>query len=182
MGDTYVFENPDKVTFGTIGRPSKRVFLMQVREDDQMLTVKLEKMQVSALSSYLGGIIAQAPRPAHLPDDLELEEPMIALFTVGALGAAYDEELDRVILVAEESEDYESLQMTLFDPTELRIADDNIGSALRVMATREQASALAIRGRALVEAGRPPCPLCGYPINPDGHDCPRTNGHRPPAI
>ena len=33
----------------------------------------------------------------------------------------------------------------------------------------------------LVEAGRPPCPLCSLPLDPAGHDCPRTNGHRPPV-
>ena len=46
--------------------------------------------------------------------------------------------------------------------------------------TREQAAALAIRGTELVEAGRPPCPLCGYPLDARGHVCPRTNGNRPP--
>jgi hypothetical protein len=45
---------------------------------------------------------------------------------------------------------------------------------------REWASALAIAITRLVEAGRPACPLCGGPLDPHGHDCPRTNGHRPP--
>ncbi|MHB8593573.1 MAG: DUF3090 family protein, partial [Acidimicrobiales bacterium] len=44
-----------------------------------------------------------------------------------------------------------------------------------------QAAAFAIRATSLVEAGRPPCPLCGLPLDPSGHQCPRTNGHRPPA-
>jgi hypothetical protein len=34
----------------------------------------------------------------------------------------------------------------------------------------------------LVEQGRPPCPLCGYPLDPEGHACPRTNGHRAPSL
>ena len=51
----------------------------------------------------------------------------------------------------------------------------------RILLTREQAAAFAIRATQLVEAGRPPCPLCGLPLDPSGHDCPRTNGHRPPV-
>ena len=52
---------------------------------------------------------------------------------------------------------------------------------LRVALTREQAAAFAIHATRLVEAGRPPCPLCSLPLDPAGHDCPRTNGHRPPV-
>jgi hypothetical protein len=37
------------------------------------------------------------------------------------------------------------------------------------------------RGWDLVRAGRPACPLCGNPMDPEGHSCPRTNGHRSPA-
>jgi uncharacterized repeat protein (TIGR03847 family) len=55
------------------------------------------------------------------------------------------------------------------------------GVVARVSVTREQASAFAIRATLLVESGRPPCPLCGLPLDPSGHDCPRTNGHRPPV-
>jgi uncharacterized repeat protein (TIGR03847 family) len=47
-------------------------------------------------------------------------------------------------------------------------------------ATREQMAAIAIHGTSLVASGRPPCPLCGLPLDPSGHACPRTNGHRPP--
>ncbi|MGH9299272.1 MAG: DUF3090 family protein, partial [Acidimicrobiales bacterium] len=50
----------------------------------------------------------------------------------------------------------------------------------RLVMTREQAAALAIRATELVEAGRPPCPLCGYPLDPRGNVCPRTNGHSAP--
>jgi hypothetical protein len=33
----------------------------------------------------------------------------------------------------------------------------------------------------LLRGGRPPCPLCGYPLGED-HSCPKTNGHRSPAL
>jgi uncharacterized repeat protein (TIGR03847 family) len=56
------------------------------------------------------------------------------------------------------------------------------GATARFLATREQMAALAIRSAQLVEAGRPACPLCGYPLDPSGHQCIRTNGHRPPQL
>jgi len=48
----------------------------------------------------------------------------------------------------------------------------------RFTATREQVAALAVRGAEAIAAGRPPCPLCGQPLDPQGHTCPRLNGHR----
>ena len=84
---------------------------------------------------------------------------------VGSLGSSWDEQLDRLLLLVEEAVPEGE------DPAEARIG-----------LTREQMAALAMRGAQLVSAGRPPCPLCGYPLEPRGHDCPRTNGHRPPAL
>ena len=56
--------------------------------------------------------------------------------------------------------------------------DDDVAT---LTLTKEWAGGLAIAITRLVEAGRPPCPLCGGPLDPRGHDCPRTNGHRPPV-
>jgi uncharacterized repeat protein (TIGR03847 family) len=55
------------------------------------------------------------------------------------------------------------------------------GGLARLAVTRQQAAALAERGEELVTAGRPRCPLCGSPLDPDGHACPKTNGHGPPS-
>jgi uncharacterized repeat protein (TIGR03847 family) len=63
---------------------------------------------------------------------------------------------------------------------EERVDEDESGDEARFAISREQASALAIHGTQLVESGRPPCPLCGFPLDPRGHACPRTNGHQPP--
>jgi uncharacterized repeat protein (TIGR03847 family) len=91
---------------------------------------------------------------------------------VGTIGVSYDEELDRVIVVleevGEEDEDEDDEDM-------------ETGHVLRVALTREQAAAFAIHATRLVEGGRPPCPLCALPLDPAGHNCPRTNGHRPPV-
>ena len=44
------------------------------------------------------------------------------------------------------------------------------------------ARAFARRCTRLVQAGRPPCPFCGGPLDPTGHICPRANGYRRPLF
>jgi uncharacterized repeat protein (TIGR03847 family) len=167
MSGSYELLDVDKLTVGAVGEPGHRLFLLQARHAGQVVTLKLEKAQVVALSTYLADLLKQLPRPARLPEDLELEEPTEPEWVVGSLGVSYDEALDRLLLVAEEA---------------VLEEQEEEGAQARFGVTREQVAALAIRGTRLAQAGRPPCPLCGYPLDPSGHDCPRTNGHRPPTL
>jgi uncharacterized repeat protein (TIGR03847 family) len=50
--------------------------------------------------------------------------------------------------------------------------------AVRVFLTPLEARAFAERAERVVSAGRKLCPLCGEPLDPDGHICPRQNGYR----
>lgn len=154
----------DRFAVGTRGPVGRRVFLLQCRAGDTVLTLKAEKQQVSVLAEYLGRVLRDLDRPEDLPADLDVVEPTEPHWVIGTLGVTYDDGLDRVVLVAEEL-----------------VAEDEDGDVARFMVTRAQAAAFAIRATALVEAGRPPCPLCSLPLDPSGHQCPRTNGHRPPA-
>jgi uncharacterized repeat protein (TIGR03847 family) len=168
MSESYELLDVDKFTVGTIGVPGQRLFLLQARAGAEVVTLKIEKVQVAALAAHLGTMMRDLPRPGELPSDLELDEPAEPEWVVGSLSASYDGALDRLLLVAEEA---------------LREGqDDELAAQARFSLTREQVAALAIRGTRLVEAGRPPCPLCGYPLDERGHDCPRTNGHRPPTL
>ena len=165
MSESYELLDVDKFTVGAVGVPGQRLFLLQARAGAEVVTLKLEKLQVAALATHLGNMMRELPRPGELPGDLELDEPAEPEWIVGSLSASYDGALDRLLLVAEEA-----------------VGDDQEGAQARFSLTREQVAALAIRGTRLVEAGRPPCPLCGYPLDQRGHDCPRTNGHRPPIL
>jgi uncharacterized repeat protein (TIGR03847 family) len=165
VSSSFEFDAVDRITVGTVGEPGTRTFFLQARQGPELVTLKLEKSQVSALCTYVGELLQDLPRPGHLPDELELEEPAVAEWVIGSLGVTYSEELDRFLLVAEETGE----------------EDADLGEA-RFVLTREQMAALAIRGTQLVASGRPPCPLCGYPLEPEGHQCPRTNGHRPPTL
>jgi uncharacterized repeat protein (TIGR03847 family) len=46
-----------------------------------------------------------------------------------------------------------------------------------VRLTPQAARVFIERARRVVAAGRPPCPLCGQPLDPAGHLCPRHNGY-----
>lgn len=163
--DSHNLSSVERLTVGTVGPPGKRTFLLQGRQGNLVVTLKMEKTQVAALAAYLAKVIEDLPSPGDLPEDLDLEEPDEPAWAIGTLGVTYDELADRVLLVAEEA-----------------VAEDEDGAVARFGATREQIAALVLRGAQLVQAGRPPCPLCGYPLDPAGHACPRSNGHRPPAL
>jgi uncharacterized repeat protein (TIGR03847 family) len=154
----------DRFTVGAQGPVGDRTFLVQCRSGDAVVTLKAEKQQVSVLAEYLGRLLHDLDPPEDLPVDLDLEEPSEPHWVIGTLGVSYDDTLDRIVLVAEEL-----------------VGEEEEGDMARFTITRAQAAAFAMRATTLVEAGRPPCPLCGGPLDPSGHQCPRTNGHRPPA-
>jgi uncharacterized repeat protein (TIGR03847 family) len=157
------FEMPevDAVTTGAIGLPGQRVFYLQARQGDHVVSLRLEKTQVAALVTYLDALLADLPTPDDLPADLELVEPVVAEWVVGSLGVSYDEDADRIVLLADEL-----------------VEEGEEGASARITATRAQIAALAVHGAGVVAAGRPPCPLCGQPLDSEGHMCVRLNGHR----
>jgi uncharacterized repeat protein (TIGR03847 family) len=165
MSEGYDLSSPDRVTVGTVGPVGDRLFLLQFRQGPVLLTLKIEKQQVAVLADYLARIVKDQQRPGHLPDESTLEEPTEPAWVVGTVGVSFDEAEDRVILVIEG-----------------RVPEDETGAIARISVSREQAAGFAIQATRVVESGRPPCPLCGSPLDPSGHECPRTNGHRPPAV
>ncbi|MDA8080625.1 MAG: DUF3090 family protein [Actinomycetota bacterium] len=159
------FPSVDHVALGAIGEPGKRVFLIQARYLGDLVTLKVEKAQVAALVRHLGELIQELPRPGHLEEPSDLIVPYVIAWVVGSISISYTEGVDQVHLNLEEI-----------------ATDDSEPSTLQIGLSREQSAEIAIQGMRLVEAGRPPCPLCGYPLDPNGHACPRTNGHRAPAL
>jgi hypothetical protein len=155
----YVFNAPDKIMVGTRGEVGNRLFLLQCRQERRLLILKLEKMQVTQMAQWLAQVIESLGRPGHLPDDFTLEPEYEIDFAVGDIALAVDEEAG------------------VIDATFVDINDEHEAV---ITLTKEWAGGLAIAMTRLIDAGRPPCPLCGGPLDPRGHDCPRTNGHRPP--
>jgi len=161
VSSSFDLASVDRLTVGTVGPPGQRVFYLQASAGTQVVSLRLEKTQVAALVTYLTTMLSDLPAPDELPAEMDLIEPVLAEWVVGALGVTYDEASDRILVLAEEL---------------VEVGEE--GATTRVLATREQIAALAAHGAQVVLAGRPPCQLCGQPLDPEGHVCVRLNGHR----
>lgn len=189
------------MTVGAIGPPGKRVFYFQARQENQLVSLKLEKAQVLFLAGGLSEVLADLASPTSVPSESELalEEPVQAEWAVGSMQLAYDSTTDRVMLTAREisgPDEEEGPEGAAGEfpggaylpgaslPRDEHPADGPDGpdgGVARVALTREQAAGVIAHGKVLLRGGRPPCPLCGYPLGED-HSCPKTNGHRSPAL
>jgi uncharacterized repeat protein (TIGR03847 family) len=165
MSELIEVRSPDVLTTGTVGPPGQRVFYLQVRDDDFVVTLRCEKQQVAALAEYLDGLLDDLePVPYEVGAvDLELVEPLEELWTVGPIGVAYDDVDDHIIVVLEELVDAEE------EP------DEDDVRKVKIHLNRSQVSGFVRHSREVVGAGRPPCRFCGLPVDPDGHPCPRMN-------
>jgi uncharacterized repeat protein (TIGR03847 family) len=172
----YVFETPDRFVPGTVGQPGARTFFLQVRKAAAVLSVALEKVQVAALAERLRVLLAElerrgveVPAGGGDPDTRPLDEPLMELFRVGTMALSWDTERERVLI--------ETRETTEDDDEPLDVADDEDGpDTIRVHLTLAETRAFIDRAEALVAAGRLPCPMCGQPLDPRGHMCPRRNG------
>jgi len=189
------FDPVDTIAAGAIGEPGQRAFYIQAEKDGQVLSVLVEKQQVAMLAErvriLLDQVEAQFPGgpgddvPVPLtPDAGELRGDPVPLFRAVAIGIGFDPSRQLVVLelherpLADEDEDDEDDEDD--EPEDLpppAAGDEEEGYLARLYFTAAQARAMATRGSAAVERGRPPCPLCGGPLDPSGHVCPRLNGH-----
>ena len=155
---------------GTIGEPGERAFFIQARNKGRVISVALEKAQVQAIANRLELIVAEVKKSSPLiaiesfpQDDAPLETPVDEEFQVGAISLAWNE-LDQLL----------SFELFELEDDE----QDEEGHVLEINFSLGMAIAFAQRSKALVNAGRLPCPFCGIPIDPRGHLCPRANGYR----
>ncbi len=177
----FVFDPPDRFVAGTVGQPGERTFFLQASGGGQTVSVALEKVQVSVLADRLEELLAEVRRrsgeleaelPAPEQDMAPLDTPLDEQFRVGAMGLAWDSDGDRIVVEAQAATDEPVDEATILEDV------DEGPDALRVRITAEAARAFIERARRVLSAGRPPCPLCGMPLDADGHICPRQNGYR----
>ena len=178
----YLFDPPERFVAGTVGRPGDRTFFLQARDGPRVVSIVLEKVQVAVLADRLGELLSELERRgvaaaeaavAAVGDDTgPLDEPLNEAFRAGSLTLGWDVDAERVLVEARaQSEDGEEI-----DPDEDDDEDEDGPDLLRVRMTTEAARSFVVRAARLVAAGRPPCPLCGAPLDPQGHICPRRNG------
>lgn len=170
--DVYDLNPVERITTDAIGEPGQRVFYLQARKGLDLVTLICEKEHVAALSIAIDQLLLSLadddadavvePDPI-LDTGMDLELPLEPIFRVGQVNLGYDQVTERLVIIA-----YELL------PEE----DDSMPSVARFWATPAQMRAFSIHGQEVVAAGRPICAMCGEPIDPEGHFCPRKNGHR----
>jgi uncharacterized repeat protein (TIGR03847 family) len=174
MSDNPSFEvdSPDHFTAGAVGPPGQRVFYLQSRDGHRLITLKVEKEHVRALAEYVGGLLARVKgAPGAARGGGELIEPLEVAWDVGSLAVGYDESHDRVVVEASELIEAEEAGEEGSPGAE----PDPAMARFRI--TRAQAAAFVERANELMKGGRPTCPVCSRPMDPEGHVCPRANGH-----
>jgi uncharacterized repeat protein (TIGR03847 family) len=166
----HVFSQPERFVTGTVGEPGERAFYLQLRSGSRLFSVAVEKAQVQAITARIDVIVAEIRKSNPLltiekfaKDDAPLESPVDAEFQIGAMSLAWDEEQKLICIELYELEEDE---------------EDSEGEVVEVNISVGMAAAFSIRSKAVVNAGRIPCPFCGIPIDPRGHLCPRANGYR----
>lgn len=172
---------PEVFTADYTGRPGERTFFLQSRSETLTLSFLLEKGQVEVLAEKLKELLVMVD-----PDDpvrtvnpkrnplYALSAPIEPEWRVGTIGLTFQDDPEFVVVALEpvepEPEPAESLESVGPDEVE--------EFAVRILVTREQARGFIAHALAVVNEGRPLCQLCGLPMDPDGHRCPASNGHR----
>ena len=163
----------DHITADAIGKPGQRVFYIQAFQDQRTITVIIEKAQLQSMAigieQFLSQLDEQNPDLSEASGDyveevMRINPPVDPLFRVGEVGLGFDKDRDRVVLQTREplTED----------------EDQETAAVVRFWCTREQIRKMARWGAEVVTRGRPTCPQCGAPMEPEGHFCPKKNGHK----
>lgn len=186
------FDSVDAIGTGAVGEPGHRAFFIQAHKGGQVLSVLVEKEQVAVLSERVAYLLAQVaeefPEVQAPPDPTsgQLEGEPVPLFRAVAIGIGFDPARRMVLLELHEhpvddDEEEPEEQAAGAAAGEASMAGEPEGEEegylARLYLTPAQARAMADHGIEAVTAGRPPCPLCGGPLDPEGHVCPRLNGH-----
>lgn len=173
----YEFSQPERFVVGTVGLPGERAFYLQVSSQNRVVTVAIEKGQASVLANGLEKLLEDLHRmgqdvPMVEPGDLDLEPlelPVDPEFVAYSMGLAWNAEAELLTLeIHAESDEIPDVEEN----------PDSGPECLRVRINLLQARSFISRTQKVVAAGRPLCTFCQYPIDPQGHVCPRSNGFR----
>jgi uncharacterized repeat protein (TIGR03847 family) len=163
----------DHITADAICKPGQRVFYIQAWQDQRTVTVLIEKLQLQSLAVGVEQFLAEISRQnpdledvsgEYIEEKMHINPPVEPLFRVGEVGLGYEKERDRIVLQTRELLTEEQ--------------DSETAAVVRFWCTREQIRKLARWGAEVVTRGRPTCPQCGAPMDPEGHFCPKKNGHK----
>lgn len=163
---SWEFTQPSRFTAGAIGEPGARVFFVQVFADGVEVDLKCEKQQVIALADHLVKLLDDLPAAAGADAAVAPTDalpPTALAWVVGSISIGVDRAEDRIVVLFEE---------VFLDDDETMAPGPG---SLRVHLSPAQVRGFASQVDALASGSRPTCRLCGQPIDPSGHACPRLN-------
>ena len=184
------FDPPERFVAGTVGEPGARTFFLQAREGARVVSVALEKQQVAALAERIDELLDEvmteartssvvpAVAPVGLADEDPLDLPIAEEFRAGTMTLSWDPQAERVVIevfpVGEELVGLSEAE----DVAEIELGESEPSEVFVVRIDAAHARAFVQRAERVLGAGRPDCPFCGQPIDPDGHLCVRANGFK----
>ncbi|RLV57048.1 DUF3090 domain-containing protein [Aeromicrobium phragmitis] len=172
------FDWPDRFVVGTVGSPGQRTFYLQVRDGDRVVSVGMEKEQSAVLADRMDELLDElmsiegnpasipARAPEGLDDDDPLDAPVVEQFRVGMMTLGWDPSTAQVVIEA-----HPLVEGDLEETPDPQESPEVLQVRIPVGAARS----FAKRAREVVLAGRPYCPLCLNPMDPEGHICPATD-------
>lgn len=186
MPIVHSFDPPERFVTGTVGEPGSRTFFLQARAGTRITSVALEKAQVAALAGRIDELLDEvmssqtstvvpAVTPVGLEDSAPLEQPIEEEFRAGTMTLSWDPSDERVVI---EVFPYSEAAVVAPDQVDEDHEEPEPEEVLLVRITPAAARAFVQRSEQVLEAGRPSCPFCGGPIDPQGHLCVRANGFR----
>ncbi|QGF24881.1 DUF3090 family protein [Raineyella fluvialis] len=181
---TLRYDHPDRFVAGTVGEPGDRMFFLQVREADRLSSLVCEKQQVEVLANQIAHLLDEVsarslsgieipPPVAGAADTRPLDAPISEDFRIGPMSLAWDSRHDKVVLELF-SDDVEEA-ITAVGEIDTDALEEGVVCIIGL--TPADARQFVARAQAVVAAGRPVCPFCRQPMDPDGHVCPRSNGY-----
>lgn len=179
------YDPPQRCIVGTVGPPGQRQFYLQVTAPGRVTTLAIEKAQVAILAERIDDLLNALAEPEAgamgYADTGPLDMPVTEEFTVGTMALAWDTERGVMMIechAAGDSFDSPAVLEDMDAGIEIDPADDPTQLVLRIALPGPQARAFARRTADVVAAGRPNCPFCAGPLDPEGHICPRANGYK----
>ena len=172
----------------TFGEPGRRTFRIDAHAGPATCTVWMEKEQLQQLGVYLRDMVGRLSqedrdRNSDLREEGWSGGELTIDFKAGQMLLSYDQDSNAFYLQAYEREAAELLEEEPSQSAE-GSTPDNEGNAEPIETesvgfwiTTAQATILGEESLKICAAGRPTCFLCGQPISPEGHACPRANGH-----
>ena len=168
--DDIILDPVDHITVDALGKPGQRIFYIQAIKGTQKIILIIEKIQLQSLlegiNEFLNEIQKRFPKITEpeisfKEEGMQIQPPTDPLFRAGDMGLAYDETRDLACIFTREAQ-----------------LSEEEGRMVHFWCSRAQLITFARWGSIIVQRGRPICPQCRQPMEPEGHFCPKKNGHK----